>query len=65
MTFPNFKFAKIFIRKACRPEKAAGAELACAIADGLFLNFLLLLVSRQKVRMLEKNEDFYTLDECN
>jgi len=37
------------------PEKAAGAELAGAIADGLFLNFLLLFVSRQKVRMLEKD----------
>ena len=49
-----FQFAKNLIRKVCRPEKAAGAELDCAQADGLFLNFLLLFVSRQKVRMLKR-----------
>jgi hypothetical protein len=53
-----FQFAKNLSRKARRPEKAAGAELACAQADGLFLNFLLLFVSRQKVRMLNMTKIF-------
>jgi hypothetical protein len=39
---------------ARKPEKVAGAVLASVSADDLFLNFLLLFVSRQKVRKLKR-----------
>ncbi len=41
------------------PEKVAGAAFACACADNLFLNFLLLFVSRQKVKCLKGQRILY------
>jgi len=54
-TFRGHPAHRSDFRRACWPEKVAGAASACAGADNLFLIFLLLFVSRQKVRKPDRN----------